>query len=138
MDALKFKTKGKVFLCNGIAQIINEFYGASRKQLIIKFKKKHSPALNGGRKSYTLTTLSQDPYLIWFLVFGRSSPQLLAFYMILAEFKQLLEFRVMGKSTLRKWCKKLGFCYKRRNKNVKNASVSTSWCLYCASNPQLY
>ena len=37
MDALKFKTKGKVFLCNGIAQIINEFYGASRKQLIIKF-----------------------------------------------------------------------------------------------------
>ena len=46
MDAFKFKTKEKVFLCNDIAQIINEFYRISRKQLIINIKKKHSPALN--------------------------------------------------------------------------------------------
>ena len=37
-------------------------------------------------------------------------------YDILAECKQLLDFSLTSKSTLSKWCKKLGICYKQRNK----------------------
>ena len=56
--------------------------------------------------------------------------------MQLAECKQLPDFLVMGKSTRRKRCKKLGFCYKWCS--VKNISVSTIWCSCCAVSLQLY
>ena len=42
--------------------------------------------------------------------------------MILAEFKLLLEFPLkitLSKITLSKWCQKLGFCYKQRNKKMQ-------------------
>ena len=47
--------------------------------------------------------------------------------MILAECKQLLDFLVVSKSTLRKECKKLGFCYKRCSATV---SVSKKKKMY--------
>ena len=39
--------------------------------------------------------------------------------MTLAECKQLPDFAVMSKSTLRKWCKKFGICYKQHNKKMQ-------------------
>ena len=41
--------------------------------------------------------------------------------MTLAEYKQLPEIPVTSKSTLCKWCRKLGFWYKQCNKNLKQA-----------------
>ena len=40
-------------------------------------------------------------------------------HMILAVNKQLLDFQVMGNSTLCKWCRNLGFCYQWHNKKCK-------------------
>ena len=57
-------------------------------------------------------------HLWWLLLdfefFCRPSPQFATLDMILKECKQLRDFPVMTKSTLRKWCRKLGFCYRRR------------------------
>ena len=44
---------------------------------------------------------------------------------------QLLDFPMMSKRALLKCCKKLWFCYKRRNKKYKCIKI---WCWYCASN----
>ena len=38
---------------------------------------------------------------------------------MLAECKQSPDFPVTCKSTLSKWCKKLGFCYKWSNKKME-------------------
>ena len=43
--------------------------------------------------------------------------------MISAEWKQLPDFQVMSKNTLRKWCRKLGFCYKGRNEENSDLTM---------------
>ena len=69
-----------------------------------------------------------DPYFLMFYAllsylilsfFLRPSSQLPTLDMILAECKQLPNFAVMSKSTLSKWSRKLGFCYKRCSKKMR-------------------
>ena len=45
--------------------------------------------------------------------FSRPSAQLLTLDMIKAECRQLPDFPVINKSTLRKWCEKPEFCYEQ-------------------------
>ena len=57
-------------------------------------------------------------------LFRRPSTQVLTLGIKLEECKQLPDFPVMPKSTLRNWCRKLEFCYKRGQKNNNDASES--------------
>lgn len=86
-------------------------------------------------KSRNKIYFSSDSCLVWFWVsFHRPSQSLAhlsALAMILVKYKQLPGFPVWNKTTLRKWCWKLGFCYDRVNKNasvfVKNVTQALSF-----------
>lgn len=59
-----------------------------------------------------------------FGVFYRPSHQTPILNMIFGECKKLPDFSVVSKNSLRKWCRKLEFCYKRGQKNNNDASES--------------
>ena len=80
MEALKRENEWKAFLCNGIAQIINEICGVSRRQIFNIVK---------SLLSSTLKTFSKDLCLVWFC---RTLPQAQSLNMILPKCKQLPNF----------------------------------------------
>ena len=50
---------------------------------------------------------------------GKYGPEKTPYLTLFTQSRQLLDFQVMSKSTLYTWCKKLGFCYKQRNKKMQ-------------------
>ena len=101
MNTLKHKKKNEeVFHCNDIALIMSEICSISRRPC-------------------TLPIARKDPCFVWFSVFFyRPSHQTPILNMIFEECKKLPDFSVVSKNSLRKWCRKLEFCYERGNRKI--------------------
>lgn len=106
----------------------------SRNQIFII--RVYTARLIQGKKSIYLYNSKQRSLsrLILRGFFCRSSSQLPISDMIMAEYKQLLDFSVVSNSTLSKWCKKFGVCYKWYNTKCRcNNNLTLILCLQPAA-----
>lgn len=97
-------------------------------------EKEPAPAQNWGNISicfYEFEQKSLSRFILSF--FCRPLPQLHTLDMIFAECKQLLDFPIMSKSSLGKWWRKLGYCYR----GVKCKCISNLIFILCTKSATL-